>query len=58
MAINQGHVNLKDGLVVMLDAANPRSALSKKNGSNIYNRPLSESEIKQNFAAYRDRYSI
>lgn len=37
MAINHGHVNLKDGLVVMLDAANPRSALSKKNDSNILN---------------------
>lgn len=57
---NSSSVNLKDGIALGKISVNSGSYLAPFDISSfsIYNRALSESEIKQNFAATRGRYGI
>jgi hypothetical protein len=54
MAISYNPRIVTDGLVLALDAGNPKSYP----GSYTYNRALTAQEIQQNFNATRSRFSI
>jgi hypothetical protein len=49
---------VEDGLVLCLDAGNPKSYPGSGTTWTIYNRALTASEIQQNFNALRGRFGI
>lgn len=67
MAVSHSSSIVTNGLVLCLDAANPKSYNTAENllqysstvaAVAVYNRVLSALEIQQNFTALRGRFSI